>query len=100
MSMLADSHDIHCDCNSPFSHLLVNLFPPGHKDRDLTINQIIKRDFQLCLSGGNAAAAGTSHSGKGKGKDGPPEEEEEDHYIKDEEIAGVADPERDEGDTR
>ncbi len=27
MSMIADSHDIHCDCKKPFAHLLDNIFP-------------------------------------------------------------------------
>ncbi len=52
MSMIADSHDIHCSCNSPFGHLLNSIFPEGHSDRKLTIEQIIKRDIQLCHSGG------------------------------------------------
>lgn len=53
MSQIADSHDNHCSCECPFAHLLASIFPPGHKDRDLTINQILLRDFkQLCRSGG------------------------------------------------
>lgn len=53
MSILADSHDIHCCCNWPFAHLLANLFPPGHKDRNLTIQQILDRDYkEKCHSGG------------------------------------------------
>lgn len=55
MSEIADSHDIWCDCNGPFAHLLASIFPPGHQDRDHTINQILKRDFKQCLSGGSAA---------------------------------------------
>ncbi len=53
MSLIADSHDCTCDCDSPFAHLLASIFPPGHKDRDLTINQILQRDYQQkCHSGG------------------------------------------------
>ena len=52
MSVIADTHDIHCQCNSPFSHLLQSIFPPGHKDRKLTIEQIITRDSTECHSGG------------------------------------------------
>lgn len=52
MSMLADSHDMHCSCNSPFAHLLNSIFPEGHTDRNLTIQQIIQRDLQSCHSGG------------------------------------------------
>lgn len=53
MSQIADSHDNHCSCEFPFAHLLASIFPPGHADRNLTINQILRRDFkQLCHSGG------------------------------------------------
>jgi len=53
MSIIADSHDSNCNCNYPFAHLLANIFPPGHKDRVLTINQILARDYtEKCLSGG------------------------------------------------
>jgi len=52
MSMIADGHDMHCDCPGPFAHLLDCIFPEGHKDRNLTIEQIITRDKQQCHSGG------------------------------------------------
>lgn len=52
MSTLADVHDIHCQCEFPFAHLLDSIFPDGHKDRNLTIHQIIERDLKQCLSGG------------------------------------------------
>lgn len=53
MSQLADGHDNFCDCKTPFGHLLASIFPPGHKDRDLTINEILLRDYQeTCHSGG------------------------------------------------
>lgn len=55
MSSIADSHDSWCDCDSPFSHLLASIFPPGHADRNKTINQILYRDYKKqCLSGGAA----------------------------------------------
>ncbi len=68
MSEISDSHDIWCNCNGPFAHLLASIFPPGHQDRDLTINQILKRDYkQQCHSGGDA---GESHGmADGKQKD-------------------------------
>lgn len=50
--MIADSHDIHCDCKAPFAHLLDNIFPEGHTDRNKTVAWIINRDLQQCLSGG------------------------------------------------
>lgn len=52
MSMIADSHDIHCHCELPFAHLLDSIFPEGHKDRDLTIKQIVERDLKTCHFGG------------------------------------------------
>ncbi|BAF76106.1 hypothetical protein [Torque teno midi virus 10] len=52
MSMIADSHDIHCDCKKPFAHLLDNIFPEGHTDRNKTVAHIINRDYKECLSGG------------------------------------------------
>lgn len=61
MSQIADGHDNICHCKHPFAHLLANIFPPGHKDRTLSINQILQRDYQeKCLSGGGAAGAGTN----------------------------------------
>lgn len=63
MSQIADGHDNICNCNHPFAHLLANIFPPGHKDRHLTINQILQRDYkEKCLSGGAAASAGGSRT--------------------------------------
>jgi len=59
MSQIADSHDNFCNCNYPFCHLLASIFPPGHKDRDLSINQILARDYkQKCLSGGEDEGRG------------------------------------------
>lgn len=52
MSLIADGHDMHCGCTQPFAHLLDSIFPEGHTDRDKPISYIIKRDLQLCLSGG------------------------------------------------
>jgi len=69
MSIIADSHDSICNCNNPFSHLLASIFPPGHQDRDKTINQILKRDYlQECRSGGTAdASPGLADTGTGGG---------------------------------
>lgn len=52
MSMIGDGHDICCGCPQPFAHLLDSIFPEGHADRSLTIEQIIERDYPLCHSGG------------------------------------------------
>lgn len=55
MSQIADSHDNICNCHHPFAHLLASIFPPGHKDRGLTIDQILSRDYtEKCRSGGGA----------------------------------------------
>lgn len=55
MSMIGDGHDICCGCPQPFAHLLDSIFPEGHADRNLTIEQIIQRDYPLCHSGGDDA---------------------------------------------
>lgn len=65
LSIVGDAHDIHCGCDQPFAHLLQNIFPEGHKDRHLTVDQIITRDFKQCPFGGeedadHGMAAGTS----------------------------------------
>ncbi len=58
MSQIADSHDNICDCKHPFAHLLASIFPPGHKDRGLSINQILYRDYkEKCHSGGEDDAS-------------------------------------------
>lgn len=77
LSQIADSHDNFCNCNHPFAHLLASIFPPGHKDRILTINQILKRDYkEKCRSGGDADE---SHGGDvGHIKQEGTEEEEKD----------------------
>lgn len=65
MSQIADSHDNICHCNHPFAHLLASIFPVGHQDRNLTINQILLRDYkEKCLSGGTDAE---SHGLEGTG---------------------------------
>lgn len=76
MSQIADSHDNICFCNFPFAHLLANIFPPGHKDRNLTVNQILARDYkEKCHSGGREdASGGMEDPGFGEG---PSTKEEE-----------------------
>lgn len=86
MSQLADSHDNFCSCPTPFAHLLASIFPPGHQDRNLSINQILKRDYkELCLSGGGAASAGGGEK-DGTNTNTTPKEEREEGYIKDEDL--------------
>lgn len=80
LSIVGDAHDMHCGCQQPFAHLLQNIFPEGHKDRNLTVDQIIARDFKECPFGGeededHGMVAGTSaatlHTLKEEEKDFP-----------------------------
>ncbi len=87
-SQIADGHDNFCSCNQPFAHLLASIFPPGHTDRKLTIQQILDRDYRaLCLSGGEEETKigmaedldiGTSAAGL--------KEEKEEDYIEDKDL--------------
>jgi len=86
MSQIADSHDNICSCWHPFAHLLASIFPPGHKDRDLTINQILLRDYkEKCHSGGEEGENSGPTTGlitpkeEDTEKDGPEGAAEEDH---------------------
>ena len=89
-SIIADGHDCICGCDLPFAHLLASIFPPGHQDRQLTIEQILERDYkQLCHSGGHGDAshgmvAGGDHTGGAAGL-----KREEEEYIKDEELENL-----------
>ena len=76
MSIIADSHDSICNCCHPFAHLLANIFPPGHKDRDLTINQILQRDYTEKWHSGGDAAGETGMEPSGTGGDIKPDPEE------------------------
>nr|UHW95936.1 MAG: ORF2 [Anelloviridae sp.] len=79
MSQLADGHDNFCHCHCPFAHLLATIFPPGHQDRDLTINQILKRDYiEQCRStGGEGENSGGERPDQGGGFKGIKEEQQE-----------------------
>jgi len=58
MSIVGDAHDSICNCQFCFAHLLSCIFPIGHSDRNLTINQILARDYkEKCRSGGAGDAA-------------------------------------------
>ena len=87
LSQIADSHDNFCNCNHPFAHLLASIFPPGHKDRNFTINQILARDYkEKCLSGGTADANhGLEHTDI---KEEPTNQEEKDS-LADADIEGL-----------
>lgn len=64
------THDSWCGCNYPVLHLLSALLPPGHKDRDLTVEELITRETKRCLSGGEEGNSG------GPTTDFPTEKEE------------------------
>lgn len=90
MSEISDSHDIWCGCDTPFSHLLASIFPPDHTDRNLTIQQILTRDYQQCHSGGHGERGLGMAGGLEEGdKDLGIKEEEEEEYIKDEELENL-----------
>jgi len=82
MSIIADGHDSICNCFHPFAHLLASIFPPGHKDRDLTINQILQRDYkERCHSGGGGERSGGGvEEEPGTAADPPREIKEEEEY--------------------
>lgn len=52
MSVVGDTHDSFCSCDTPFAHALDLMFPVGHTDRNLTVDQIITRDSARWHSGG------------------------------------------------
>ncbi len=59
---ILNSHDVWCGCDSPIAHLLNHLLPPGHKDRKLTVDQLINQAYkQKCHFGGEEETGGTSH---------------------------------------
>lgn len=81
MSIIADSHDCNCNCNHPFAHLLASIFPPGHKDRVLTIDQILARDYtEKCLSGGRDEEGHGSAAGGIEKEDTKPIKGEKDAF--------------------
>lgn len=86
MSMIADGHDCICNCTSPFGHLLASIFPPGHQDRFLTIEEIINRDIKECLSGGEDARNSGMAGGEGPATTDIKAEEDEEENLPEEEI--------------
>lgn len=89
-SVIADSHDSICACETPFAHLLANLFPPGHQDRNKTINEILERDYkELCLSGGDAETRIGMALDSAAAEDPGGIKQEEEEYIKDEELQNI-----------
>jgi len=84
LSIVADAHDSICNCWHPFAHMLASIFPPGHQDRNRTIEEILQRDYkEKCHSGGGDAAAHGLADGGEKG-DLPDIKAEEEDYPGDE----------------
>lgn len=91
---IADQHDAFCGCTKPISHLLSILFPEGHKDRQLTIQQILQREIQdsQCLFGGQEGKGGGEADTGATTKEEEihlKEEEEEKDHISDTEIEAL-----------
>lgn len=88
MSVVTDFHDSICSCTSPVAHLIDIVFPEGHKDKDLTIRQILTRDLKSCLSGGieERGFGGATDDGEEKGGQ---EERKEDKDIEDTDLEGL-----------
>lgn len=96
MSATGDFHDSFCSCWHPFAHILDLIFPEGHKDRNLTIEQIIQRDLQ-CHSGGDGEenSGGVGEGPTTAAEERPTEEKEnQDTHTVEELIAAVEEAER------
>lgn len=90
MSILTDSHESICECNFPFAHLLALIFPLGHTDRKLTIEEILKRDYrEKCLSGGAGDADFSTHTQDFKKEEEKPTEEKQPEDIADADLADL-----------
>nr|UHS18454.1 MAG: hypothetical protein [Gammatorquevirus sp.] len=82
MSIIADSHDSLCNCWHPFAHMLASLFPPGHQDRNKTIEQILQRDFaETCHSGGEEGESSGAAGGGNPDTTNIKEEENQEEDI-------------------
>lgn len=96
MSATGDFHDSFCSCWHPFAHILDLIFPEGHKDRKLTVEEIIQRDLQ-CHSGGdaeeNSGGAGAVHTTEEERRPTTEKEDQEENTVE-ELIAAVEEAER------
>lgn len=77
------SHDAWCGCNCPIAHLIDSILPLGHKDRDLTVQEILSRDYSVrCRSGGEEEVSGGPATALNT-EDGPTEEDLEKIFTDD-----------------
>lgn len=89
MSIIADAHDIHCNCTEPFCHLLDSIFPEGHKDRKLTVEAIIQRGKQQCHFGGEEETDGGMAIGTSAATQENTEIKQEEGATEEEDIEGL-----------
>lgn len=69
---IVDIHDSFCGCCQPICHLLNLVFPPDHKDRKTTIDDILNREtkYQKCLfTGEEEKDGGGENRGAGENQD-------------------------------
>lgn len=85
ISSINDSHDSFCGCCKPITHMLSLLFPKDHKDRYISIDQILKREIKdsQCLFGGAGEKDG------GEAKEDPGTEEDIQQKEKEEEFENI-----------
>ncbi len=78
------SHDSWCGCNYPVAHFIDSVLPIGHKDRDLTVQEILSRDLAVkCHSGGHAETGGGLATATATEDEGPTNEELENLFSED-----------------
>lgn len=78
------AHDTWCGCHYPVAHFIDSVLPVGHKDRDLTVNEILSRDLTAkCHSGGAAETNGGLEAATNTEDAGPTEEELENIFSGD-----------------
>lgn len=85
MSIVGDSHDNFCSCDTPFAHALDLMFPVGHSDRNLTVDQIITRDNIRWHSGGTEEESHGLADGREEPPTAPPDADDLEN-IRDDEI--------------
>ncbi len=76
LDVCCQSHDTWCGCSHPTAHLLSCLLPPGHPDRNLTVQQLIEKAYSTKWpSGGTEEEGTTTHTERhGEEEDTNPEE--------------------------
>lgn len=95
---IIDIHDSFCGCCQPICHLLNLVFPPDHKDRHTSINDILSREqtYQQCLFTGEEEKDGGGENNPVGEKEDFTNKEEKDftNLDVDELLAAAADAEK------